>query len=59
MYCCKFDPIFQNLDLLNTVDFVMGDGTIVLRTCAEERDKVVFQIGTADAKRALKVAKMV
>lgn len=31
-------------DVLDTVDFVMGDGTVVFRTCSAERDKVVFQI---------------
>lgn len=31
------------------------DGTVVFRTCATERHRVVLQIGTADAERALKV----
>lgn len=31
------------------------DGTVVFRTCATERNRVVLQIGTADADRALKV----
>ncbi|KAK3700359.1 hypothetical protein QZH41_009773 [Actinostola sp. cb2023] len=30
--------------LLQTVDFVMADGTVVFRTCKEEQDKVVFQM---------------
>ncbi|KAK3745585.1 hypothetical protein QZH41_016225 [Actinostola sp. cb2023] len=42
--------------LLQTVDFVMADGTVVFRTCKEEQDKVVFQMGTADPARALKTA---
>ncbi|KAJ8041328.1 tRNA-dihydrouridine(20) synthase [NAD(P)+]-like [Holothuria leucospilota] len=46
-------------DILNTVDFVEIDGTVVFRTCAKEKDQVVFQMGTADPQRALKVAKMV
>ncbi|XP_032235950.1 tRNA-dihydrouridine(20) synthase [NAD(P)+]-like isoform X2 [Nematostella vectensis] len=46
-------------ELLNTVDFVMSDGTVVFRTCQEETTHVVFQVGTADADRALQVAKMV
>ncbi|KAJ8038905.1 tRNA-dihydrouridine(20) synthase [NAD(P)+]-like [Holothuria leucospilota] len=46
-------------DILNTVDFVEIDGTVVFRTCAKEKDHVVFQMGTADPQRALKVAKMV
>lgn len=35
------------------------DGTIVFRTCAEERQKVVLQMGTASAERALQVGKLV
>lgn len=31
-------------DLLQTVDYVMADGTVVFRTCQEEKDKVVFQM---------------
>lgn len=45
--------------VLNTVDFVESDGTIVFRTCEKERGKVVLQIGTASAERALKTAKLV
>ena len=30
--------------LLDTIDFVLDDGTIVFRTCSAERDRVVFQI---------------
>lgn len=39
--CLRF---FVCLELLGTVDFVASDGTIVFRTCEEERDKVVFQV---------------
>lgn len=46
-------------DLLSTVDFVGPDGKVVLRTCAAEKDKVVFQMGTANAQRALKTARLV
>lgn len=35
------------------------DGHIVFRTCALEKDKVVLQLGTANAERALRIAKMV
>lgn len=46
--------------VLGTVDFVdQNDGTIAFRTCALEHDRVVLQLGTANAERALKVAKMV
>ncbi|XP_072936780.1 tRNA-dihydrouridine(20) synthase [NAD(P)+]-like [Epargyreus clarus] len=47
-------------DILKTVDFVdQTDGTIVFRTCDEEKERVVLQLGTCSADRALKVAKMV
>lgn len=46
--------------MLGTVDFIdRTDGTIVFRTCPIEKGKVVLQLGTANADRALKVAKMV
>lgn len=48
---------FEN-KLLGTVDFVLADGTLVFRTCDAEKQKVVFQMGTADPERALKAAKM-
>ncbi|XP_032295353.1 tRNA-dihydrouridine(20) synthase [NAD(P)+]-like isoform X1 [Drosophila virilis] len=45
---------------LSTVDFVdPSDGTIVFRTCALEKSKVVLQLGTSDAERALAVGKLV
>lgn len=48
-----------HIDILGTVDYIdQIDGSIVFRTCALERDKVVLQLGTASAERALKVAKM-
>ncbi|XP_047544761.1 tRNA-dihydrouridine(20) synthase [NAD(P)+]-like isoform X1 [Vanessa atalanta] len=47
-------------DILNTTDFVdQTDGTIIFRTCSEEKNKVVLQLGTCSAERALKVAKLV
>ncbi|KAJ2953598.1 hypothetical protein O0L34_g1203 [Tuta absoluta] len=47
-------------DILKTVDYVdQTDGTIVFRTCDKEKDRVVLQLGTCDAQRALKVAKIV
>lgn len=46
-------------EALGTTDFVdKSDGTVFFRTCEKERKKVVFQIGTNDAQRALKVGKM-
>ncbi|CAH9066838.1 unnamed protein product [Cuscuta europaea] len=47
-------------DLLGTVDFVeKGTGSVVFRTCSEEKNRVVFQMGTSDAVRALSAAQMV
>lgn len=46
--------------LLNTIDFYDDqEDAIVFRTCKEEEGKVVLQIGTSDADRAVKVAKLV
>lgn len=45
---------------LGSVDFVeKGTGNVVFRTCNEERNRVVFQIGTSDAVRALAAAQLV
>ncbi|XP_050778665.1 tRNA-dihydrouridine(20) synthase [NAD(P)+]-like isoform X2 [Gopherus flavomarginatus] len=46
-------------EVLETVDFVAPDERVVFRTCERERDCVVFQMGSADAERALAVAKLV
>lgn len=48
---------FEN-KILGTVDFLLADGTVVFRTCDEEKQKVVFQMGTADPDRAVRAAKM-
>lgn len=46
--------------VLGTIDYVdEADGTIVFRTCSAERDKVVLQMGTCCAERALRVGRMV
>ncbi|EGD74073.1 tRNA-dihydrouridine synthase [Salpingoeca rosetta] len=45
--------------VLDTVDFVMPSGLVVFRTCKEEKDRVIFQMGTADPQRAVEVAKLV
>ncbi|XP_041454358.1 tRNA-dihydrouridine(20) synthase [NAD(P)+]-like [Lytechinus variegatus] len=45
-------------DVLGTVDYISKDDVVVFRTCSKETDRLVFQMGTADAQRALKVAKM-
>ncbi|XP_071755193.1 tRNA-dihydrouridine(20) synthase [NAD(P)+]-like [Centroberyx gerrardi] len=46
-------------DVLQTVDFVAPDERVMFRTCESERDRVVFQMGTADPDRALTVAQLV
>ncbi|XP_038050372.1 tRNA-dihydrouridine(20) synthase [NAD(P)+]-like isoform X2 [Patiria miniata] len=45
-------------DILGTVDYVTRNGKVAFRTCDKERDKVVFQMGTSDPDRALRVAKL-
>ncbi|XP_078444484.1 aldolase-type TIM barrel family protein isoform X5 [Wolffia australiana] len=46
-------------DLLGTTDFVeKGTNDVVFRTCPEEKSRVVFQMGTSNAVRALTVAQM-
>lgn len=45
---------------LGTTDFVeRGTDNVVFRTCPQERDRVVFQMGTSDAVRALKATQIV
>eukprot|EP00268_Persea_americana_P042088 TRINITY_DN4206_c0_g1_i5.p1 TRINITY_DN4206_c0_g1~~TRINITY_DN4206_c0_g1_i5.p1 ORF type:complete len:273 (+),score=52.27 TRINITY_DN4206_c0_g1_i5:144-962(+) len=45
---------------LGTIDFVeKGTGNVAFRTCSEERNRVVFQIGTSNAVRALTTAQLV
>ncbi|CAI5703779.1 unnamed protein product [Peronospora effusa] len=47
-------------EILNSVDFISRNGdSVVFRTCPEETEKVIFQIGTADAVLALKAAEAV
>ncbi|KAL1377936.1 hypothetical protein pipiens_015920 [Culex pipiens pipiens] len=47
-------------DVLNTIDYVdKSDGTIIFRTCDKEKGKVVLQLGTASAERALAVGQKV
>ncbi|XP_035231485.1 tRNA-dihydrouridine(20) synthase [NAD(P)+]-like, partial [Stegodyphus dumicola] len=45
--------------ILNTVDFIDEDQNVVFRTCEKEKRKVVLQLGTCSAERALKAAQMV
>uniref|UniRef100_H2L5F3 Dihydrouridine synthase 2 n=1 Tax=Oryzias latipes TaxID=8090 RepID=H2L5F3_ORYLA len=46
-------------DVLDTVDFVAPDDRVMFRTCGKEKERVVFQMGTADPDRALAVARLV
>ncbi|KAL4377417.1 hypothetical protein GQ457_02G008700 [Hibiscus cannabinus] len=47
-------------EYIGSTDFVeKGTDNIVFRTCSQERDRVVFQMGTSDAVRALKAAQIV
>lgn len=46
-------------EVLCTVDFVAPDDRVVFRTCEREQNRVVFQMGTSDAERALAVARLV
>ncbi|KAM7058207.1 tRNA-dihydrouridine(20) synthase [NAD(P)+]-like isoform 3-T3 [Molossus nigricans] len=46
-------------EVLSTVDFVAPDDRVVFRTCKREQNRVVFQMGTSDAERALAVARLV
>lgn len=45
---------------LGTTDFLeKGTGAVAFRTCNEERNRVVFQMGTSNAVRALTAAQLV
>ncbi|XP_061361068.1 uncharacterized protein LOC133304987 isoform X4 [Gastrolobium bilobum] len=47
-------------ELIGSTDFVeKGTENVVFRTCDQEKNRVVFQIGTSDAVRALTVAQLV
>uniref|UniRef100_A0A2P2KME6 tRNA-dihydrouridine20 synthase NADP+-like isoform X3 n=1 Tax=Rhizophora mucronata TaxID=61149 RepID=A0A2P2KME6_RHIMU len=47
-------------EYIRSIDFVeKGTENVVFRTCLQERNQVVFQIGTSDAVRALTAAQIV
>ena len=50
--------VFQT-DALGTIDYISDEDHVVFRTCKEEKDKLVLQIGTNCPDRALKAAKLV
>ncbi|THD21207.1 tRNA-dihydrouridine(20) synthase (NAD(P)+) [Fasciola hepatica] len=45
-------------DNLNTIDFILPDGTVTFRTSPEERGRVIAQLGTAKAESALEAARL-
>lgn len=45
--------------LLGTIDFIDDNQVVVFRTCQREKDKVILQLGTCNAERALEAALMV
>lgn len=51
--CCRLEN-----KVLGTIDFVDKRGEVVLRTCPEEKDRLVLQIGSNNPDRALKAAKL-
>lgn len=46
-------------DALGTIDYISDEDHVVFRTCKEEKDKLVLQVGTNCPDRALKAAKLV
>ncbi|KAI1303572.1 tRNA-dihydrouridine(20) synthase [NAD(P)+]-like [Halotydeus destructor] len=46
-------------DVLGTIDYIDEDHNVVFRTCSLEKEKLVLQLGTCDADRALQAAKSV
>lgn len=48
------------IDILGTVDYINeANGYCTFRTSPEEKNRLVFQIGTANAETAVALAKMV
>jgi len=54
---CEAIPVKN--DGLGTMDFLDPDGCLCFRTCDEEKDKVVFQMGVSDAETAVKTAQII
>lgn len=61
LYCIQINVSICFLtEYLGTTDFVeRGTENVVFRTCPEERNRVVFQMGTSNAVRALTAAQLV
>ncbi|TPP63132.1 tRNA-dihydrouridine(20) synthase [NAD(P)+] [Fasciola gigantica] len=52
------DYVFSEVNNLNTIDFILPDGTVTFRTSPEERGRVIAQLGTAKAESALEAARL-
>ncbi|XP_071973881.1 tRNA-dihydrouridine(20) synthase [NAD(P)+]-like isoform X2 [Engystomops pustulosus] len=46
-------------EVLQTVDYIAPTERVIFQTCDKEKDRLVFQLGTADPERALAVAKFI
>lgn len=46
-------------EVLQTVDYIAPTERVIFQTCEREKDRLVFQMGTADPERALAVAKFI
>ncbi|CAN2391821.1 tRNA dihydrouridine synthesis, partial [Pristimantis euphronides] len=46
-------------EVLQTVDYIAPTERVIFQTCEREKDRLVFQMGTADSERALAVAKLI
>ncbi|XP_030060164.1 tRNA-dihydrouridine(20) synthase [NAD(P)+]-like [Microcaecilia unicolor] len=46
-------------NVLDTVDYVAPNERVIFRTCEREKGRIVFQMGSSDADRALAVGKLI
>lgn len=47
------------LEILGTIDFIDDNNLVVFRTCAKEKGRLIFQLGSCDPDRALQAARVV
>lgn len=61
MKCCwNIQISLFSVEILGTVDYVNeANGYVTFRTSAIEKDRLVFQMGTANPDRAVALAEMV
>lgn len=58
--CYSNNLLFSCSELIGSADFVeKGTQNVVFRTCNQEKNRVVCQLGTSDAVRALTAAQLV